>query len=695
MLSIPKLTNNAIYNIMVNKEIVQSLILQVIQIKEMISKKSVRMFKVALSDGTYYTPALLSSKLTEKIDSGDIQKNSIVVINDYYLLPSLNKDRLIIRNIDLFCLFSTIIGEPSPISSYQSPVHFSQNTVKDDSLQLSQENNQMLSLSQKVVIQPYESHIKSNLSLSQSTPPPPKKIGIDSQKQILNHTYQDSDQNIKYENSPNQNIKQYSTQNLSQTVNQRKTSSQNLCLIPNQDNDHELIQQSLDQYINSSQNAIKKSLFIGIDYLNPYVFNWAILVRVTMKSPIYNFETREGNPGKLFNITMKDKTGSEIRGTFYNEQVDTFYPIIDQDGVYEISEGLIREKNPKFNYTSHEYEIAFNSSTKVQPMPDDHTIGKLTYQFQKLSTLPNISPKTPVDILCYVISVSPIQNVTFKNNKTVEKRELVICDDSNVKCDMTLWDEMAVDFPNEGGFIAAFKFVKLSEFKGRTLSSPLNIALNPSFYQAEVLKEWIDENLSKSDFDFSKMATISNGKEMSRSFIFLSQINDIEFDANEKPDYGTAFVSLNDIFLNKKLCYAACPNPDCKFKGLIRTENGSYFCQKCQKITLEPAFRYIFSAKIQDFTGLSSVNIISDDHIGALFTGMTADDWCRQTNGLNETETRMLIRDNFFKPLKVRCRIKSDNFNDKKSIITSIISADELNFAEGALFFANEIEKYS
>lgn len=675
--SIPNLTNGAIYDIMISKKKLQSVILQVIQIKEM--RSPIKKYKIALSDGDYYTSSILSSQLNAKIESGDLQTNSIVVLNDFHLMATLDKDILIIKNIDTICLFSSLIGNPSNIVSISSQT--SQVIENNNSSNNSQGNNRSYLFSQGQ---------NDNIELHSLQ---------NSQNNNNNQTFNNNDnlpnktQNELPVRPHNSSQQSQLTPNYNQETNENQ--EMNSKAYQNENRNSELQQQRLQTFFNATQNTARRHAYIGIDILNQYIPYWTILARVVMKGTIFNYVGKDGKPGKVLNITLKDKTGSEIRGTFYNDQVTVFEPIIEQDKVYEITGGMIKEKNPRFNTTPHDYEISFNSTTKFTPMPDDHTIGKLEYRFKKLADLPNISPRSSVDIIGYVVSVGEIQQLLLKDNRTANKRDIVLYDDSNVKCDMTIWDKEATDFPNEGGFIVAFKDAKISEFKGRSLSSSSTLIINPNFPAAHVLQSWINQCISDPNFDFNKIATVSNGGEATRSFIYLSEINEFDLGTHEKPDYGSAFVTLSDIMLNRRLYYVACPNPECKFKGLIITDNQSFFCDRCQRIIENPAYRYMFTIKVQDFTGSTMMSFVGDDQVGALITGKTAEEWHNETCDLEETDIRQIIQEKFFTMLKVKCRIKSDNYNNRSYVKTNIITAQNLDFADGARFFANEINKYS
>ena len=70
-----------------------------------------------------------------------------------------------------------------------------------------------------------------------------------------------------------------------------------------------------------------------INSLNPYSSNkWTIKARVTSKGEVRNWTNARG-AGKLFSVDLLDELGGEIRGTFFNQQVDKFEPLLEKDKV--------------------------------------------------------------------------------------------------------------------------------------------------------------------------------------------------------------------------------------------------------------------------------------------------------------------------------------------------------------------------
>lgn len=105
-------------------------------------------------------------------------------------------------------------------------------------------------------------------------------------------------------------------------------------------------------------------MFVPISDLNPYLNKWTIKARVTSKSQIRSWSKPTGN-GQLFSIDLLDENDSEIRGTFFNQDVDKFYTLLEKDEVYTFSNGSVKPANKRFNSLNNNYEISFNSRSII------------------------------------------------------------------------------------------------------------------------------------------------------------------------------------------------------------------------------------------------------------------------------------------------------------------------------------------
>ena len=71
---------------------------------------------------------------------------------------------------------------------------------------------------------------------------------------------------------------------------------------------------------------------IPISAINPYSNKWTIKARITSKSALKSWSNAKGS-GTLFSVDLLDNSGVEIRGTFFKEAADKFYPILEEANV--------------------------------------------------------------------------------------------------------------------------------------------------------------------------------------------------------------------------------------------------------------------------------------------------------------------------------------------------------------------------
>lgn len=98
--------------------------------------------------------------------------------------------------------------------------------------------------------------------------------------------------------------------------------------------------------------------------------NWRIKVRLVKKSEIKSWKNAKGE-GQLLNAEFIDQQGSKIQGTMFKEMVQVYEPILVVGTVYEISQGLIKKNQAKFQKDASEYCYIFDRFSKVTAVEDD------------------------------------------------------------------------------------------------------------------------------------------------------------------------------------------------------------------------------------------------------------------------------------------------------------------------------------
>ena len=154
--------------------------------------------------------------------------------------------------------------------------------------------------------------------------------------------------------------------------------------------------------------------------------------------------------------------------------------------MYTFSQGKLKAvTNKQFSNLKNNYEITFDVNSDIRPCEDGHDIKVDSYDFVKISSISNIEPNSIVDVLAMVKSTSEVQTVrSEKLNADLQKRDLILFDDSGAEIRLTLWGGKAVDpavnFDDEN-LIIALKGAKVGDFQGRTLTTvaSTSVVYNP------------------------------------------------------------------------------------------------------------------------------------------------------------------------------------------------------------------------
>jgi replication factor A1 len=226
--------------------------------------------------------------------------------------------------------------------------------------------------------------------------------------------------------------------------------------------------------------------------LDPFRTRWAILARVTHKSPIRTYNNSNSN-GKLFNITFVDNTG-EISAIGFNEQCDNFYDNIEPNHVYYVFGGNFKVSNKKFSKVNNDYELVFTKNTIIElcdnQMDADKIIAK-PYTLCPLDQIANKQDNDLVDVIGIVNFVGQLNNIQIKSTgKNVFLRDIQIADSNNFCIKATLWDKQAEEFilKNENTVILV-KGARVREYNGHNLNfGNADIQFNPDIPEAIQLR---------------------------------------------------------------------------------------------------------------------------------------------------------------------------------------------------------------
>lgn len=180
--------------------------------------------------------------------------------------------------------------------------------------------------------------------------------------------------------------------------------------------------------------------------------DFTIMGTVISKDKLKTFHKKTGGLGHVFSIQVIDDSKTPkniIKCLFYNDLAVNFNNLIEIEYVYSFQGGEVKTKNTKFNHTKHDYEINFNSSTKITTHTDSKKLQPHSEVFELLSIVDsNISEEVDIMVIVQCISeptptelVRPADSQQVEYQLTLNKRAYRIYDESGYVVDLRLYGD--------------------------------------------------------------------------------------------------------------------------------------------------------------------------------------------------------------------------------------------------------------
>ncbi|KAI8982961.1 putative replication factor-A protein 1 [Pilobolus umbonatus] len=439
----------------------------------------------------------------------------------------------------------------------------------------------------------------------------------------------------------------------------------------------------------ASGNAQLEASLTPIKNLNPYQSRWTIKARVTQKSSIKTWTNNRGG-GQLFSVNLIDQTG-EIKATAFNDQVDRLYNLFEEGKVYYISKARVTIAKKQFSILNNEYELAFESGTEIEACQGETSIPQNTYNFVKIADMEKQQVGTNVDILAVVVADNGLSEIVSKaTGKPINKRDLVIADNSQKQIKLTLWDQRATDFVSDSNPIIACKGVRVSDFNNRSLSlsSGGTCTLNPNLPEAHELRQWYNAHGQTAQFESYSGAsnTVSGDGVRTVSKITIQQSKSDNLGSSEKPDYFSTRAVISYI-KNDPIAYAGCPL--CRKKVVM--DVNSWRCEKCQKSFDHPDYKYMLTIGIEDATSQLFVNAFDD--IGLTILKKSASELVALKES-DATAFQRYLGESTFEIYNFKVRAKTEIFNDAPRVKYQAFEASPIDYVKESYELITEIDKF-
>ncbi|KAH8998320.1 replication factor-a protein [Lactarius hatsudake] len=404
--------------------------------------------------------------------------------------------------------------------------------------------------------------------------------------------------------------------------------------------------------------------------LTPYQHNWRIKVRVVQKSDITSYATQRGE-GRRFNVIFMDNS-TQIKALAWNAMVDELYEKLQENRAYFISRARVNLANKKYR-TVNDYELSLDRGVEIVECQD---VPVIHYHFVKVAALQELQKDVICDVIGVVREVGDLSEVMTKYNKTVQKRELKIVDDSKYDVRLTLWGKQAEKYCTPVGTVVAFKGVKVGDFQGRTLSllSYGSVAVSPDIPEAHALEGWYLDGGAQTTFTPHSQARLSSGSggtinrnEMRTIF----DIKEAQLGMSDKADFFSMRATVMHIKTNN-LVYPACPTSQC-FKKMTESHDG-WRCEKCGCSYEKPEYRYIVSMAVGDHTGQLWLSGFND--VGNILFGMTGNEFRAQ----DEANVNHIVHSATCNSYNFVCRAFQQSFNDQTRVRYNIQRVQPLDY---------------
>ena len=366
-----------------------------------------------------------------------------------------------------------------------------------------------------------------------------------------------------------------------------------------------------DTKTEETSKPLSEDAYTSLKQLTTFSRDFIILIRVTKKSEIKNFETRNnsmgtGSQGKLFYFIVLDRDGNEMQCTCFNKAADKFFDIIEEDQLYEIKGGYVKLNDKKFTRIKSDYKIVLDENSKITKKEDNGTIKKNNMTIVKIKDIQNMNLYSIVDLCVVVLNVGE-KMIKNTRNGSQPLKKIVVGDISKYKIEISLW-RVHSDTNVKFGDILLINNVKIGEYKGRTLTTfdETCIKINPPTTN-EYVKE-LEEFIQKNDIK-GEWLDLENNSEMKQETKEESEnytsvhIRDVLESLDEYEDVTnlskvTAIVT--QILHNEKNYYMGCSDRNCKRKLKLEEDSEEYICPNCRKSTKTPTYYYTLSLRVKD-----------------------------------------------------------------------------------------------
>ena len=323
---------------------------------------------------------------------------------------------------------------------------------------------------------------------------------------------------------------------------------------------------------------LSEDAYTSLKQLTTFSRDFIILIRVTKKSEIKTFETRNNS------------MGSQSQGK----------------QLYEIKGGYVKLNDKKYTRIKSDYKIVLDENSKITKKIDNGIIKKNNMTIVRIKDIQNMNLYSIVDLCVVVLNVGE-KMIKNTRNGSQPLKKIVVGDVSKYKIEISLW-RVHSDTNVKFGDILLINNVKIGEYKGRTLTTfdETCIKINPPKTNEYVkeLEEFIQKNDIKSEFldleNTSEMKTETKEDSENYTSVHIRDVLESLDEFEDVTNLSKVTAIVTQILHNEKNYYPGCSDRNCKRKLKIEGDSDEYICPNCRKSTKNPTYYYTLSLRVKD-----------------------------------------------------------------------------------------------
>jgi len=124
----------------------------------------------------------------------------------------------------------------------------------------------------------------------------------------------------------------------------------------------------------------------------------------------------------VFGFDLFDAEGGEIHITCFNSVADSFFDKIQNENVYIVSKGNVKNANKQYTHLNNDWEIFLNATSTIEHVSNEKKYSPtVCFNIKSIDDIRTTNVNSIVDILGVVTGISNVCTIRRKDGFEVNK----------------------------------------------------------------------------------------------------------------------------------------------------------------------------------------------------------------------------------------------------------------------------------